>query len=198
MIKYLYTYYEQEASFFFIGIILGSIPMIVKKAFPQKKLAIGQMVAFLITLLLLVAISFIQNNEAQHEILTQLNITQGINIFLSGIVAAVTMIIPGISGSFMLLVMGSYETVVSAVSDTNITILAFFGVGCIIGLLVGAKLVKILLRDYKDITYASILGLVVGSVFSLYPGLGGGGLKTLFLIVLLAIGMGISVLFSKQ
>jgi putative membrane protein len=66
-----------------------------------------------------------------------------------------------------------------------------------VGLLGGAKIVKVLLRDYKEVTYASILGLVVGSVISLYPGFAG-GIKGILLIGFLLLGAIISYTFSKE
>ena len=101
-----------------------------------------------------------------------------LRIFVAGIVGAVAMIIPGISGSLLMLMMGVYTIVISAIpalfsKDTMFH--AFFlllpnGIGVLIGLLCGAKLISWLIKTIPHQTYAVIFGLICGSVFVVFPG----------------------------
>ena len=106
------------------------------------------------------------------------------------------MIIPGISGSFVLLLLGCYATVIAAVSDLNIPMLAVLAVGCGIGFLLGSIVIDKLINRHAQATYFTIFGLVIGSFFHMYPGfvLNGEGIAA---IVLLLVGAVAAYWFSK-
>ena len=95
--------------------------------------------------------------------------TQKILFFLGGAVAIAAMILPGISGSFMLLVMGIYFDVLACITGRQFVMLGILAAGCLIGLIVFTKLLKFLLDRYADITMAYLLGLVVGSLYAIWP-----------------------------
>ncbi|MFT7157017.1 MAG: putative membrane protein [Parvicella sp.] len=90
-------------------------------------------------------------------------------IFFSGFIAICAMILPGISGSFILLILGAYKPVMAAFSDFNVTILGMFGAGCVIGLLSFARVLKFLFTKYKDITIAVLTGFLIGSLNKIWP-----------------------------
>ena len=79
------------------------------------------------------------------------------------------MIIPGISGSFLLLAIGTYATVIGSVSDFNIPLMIPTAFGILIGLLFGAYLVRLLMEKTPSQTYGAIFGLVIGSIFTVFP-----------------------------
>jgi putative membrane protein len=87
----------------------------------------------------------------------------------AGMVAIVAMILPGISGSFILLMLGMYEAVLAAVNDRDLGILAVFIVGAVIGLAAFSTLLDRLLRDYHDTVMAALIGLMAGSLRVLWP-----------------------------
>lgn len=89
--------------------------------------------------------------------------------FLAGAIAISAMILPGISGSFILLLMGSYFDILLAIKQLNITILAVFGSGCLVGLLSFTKVLKILLEKYESELMFFLMGLILGSVYSIWP-----------------------------
>jgi putative membrane protein len=91
-------------------------------------------------------------------------------LFLAGVLGATAMIIPGISGAFMLLIIGVYRTVLQAVSDLNIILILPVVLGAVFGLLISAAFVRFLLLKAPRETYGAVLGLVTGSIFVLYPG----------------------------
>jgi len=98
--------------------------------------------------------------------------------FVAGAIAISAMILPGISGSFMLLLMGVYFDVLAAVNNRQLLLLGAFALGCLLGLLLFTRLLKYLLARFSDLTMAFLLGLVLGSLYAIWPfksfGLAGG------------------------
>lgn len=90
-------------------------------------------------------------------------------IFLAGAIAICAMILPGISGSFILLILGKYQFIIGAVKDLNIMIILVFGLGCVVGLLSFARFVSWLLHKYHDLTVAMLSGFMLGSLNKIWP-----------------------------
>ncbi|HBH23590.1 MAG TPA: DUF368 domain-containing protein [Cytophagales bacterium] len=90
-------------------------------------------------------------------------------IFLSGAIAICAMILPGISGSFILLILGKYQFIMGAIKDFNIVVILVFGAGCILGLLSFARIVSWLLKKYGAITIAFLAGFMLGSLNKIWP-----------------------------
>lgn len=90
-------------------------------------------------------------------------------IFLSGAIAICAMILPGISGSFILLILGKYEMIIESVKDLNILVILVFALGCVLGLLSFSRLVSWLLHKYHDITVATLAGFMLGSLNKIWP-----------------------------
>ena len=102
-------------------------------------------------------------------IYTELSGSLFLLLLVSGALGAVAMIIPGISGSFLLLAIGTYATVIGSVSDFNIPLMIPSAIGILLGLFFGAFLVRTLMKKVPTQTYGSILGLVIGSIFTVFP-----------------------------
>jgi putative membrane protein len=90
-------------------------------------------------------------------------------LFMSGALAVCAMILPGISGSFIMVLLGSYKTVLDAVDDRDFKILLTVGLGIIFGLLSFAKLLKWMFDHYKSITLAVLTGFILGSLNKIWP-----------------------------
>ena len=95
--------------------------------------------------------------------------TEGYKFALAGMVAICAMILPGISGSFLLVVMGKYQQVLTAVHEFDWAILALFGVGGVVGLLGFSRLLKYLLNRFRAGTMAFLVGLMLGSLRKVWP-----------------------------
>jgi putative membrane protein len=89
--------------------------------------------------------------------------------FVAGAVAICAMILPGISGSFILLMLGQYERILAAVSDKNLLVIAVFGLGCVVGLLSFSRLISWLLKNYHAVTIATLSGFMLGSINKIWP-----------------------------
>ena len=90
-------------------------------------------------------------------------------IFLSGALAICAMILPGISGSFILVLLGKYEYILGAVKAFNVGVVLTFGAGCLVGLLSFSRLLKWMLERYYDLTVALLTGFMVGSLNKVWP-----------------------------
>ncbi|MTI22244.1 DUF368 domain-containing protein [Fulvivirga sp. RKSG066] len=90
-------------------------------------------------------------------------------VFLAGAIAICAMILPGISGAFILLILGKYAYITAAISDIDIAVLLVFGAGCILGLLTFARGVSWLLHRYHDIAIGVLSGFMIGSLNKVWP-----------------------------
>jgi len=157
LISYLLENEKISLWSFFFGLVIISIYIVGKQVVSWKisrilALLIGSAIAFYITIVPPIAGA----NELWY-------------LFISGMIAICAMILPGISGSFILLLLGSYATVIQAIKDKQLLILGVFAGGCIIGLFSFSRLLKWLFSKYRDITIALLTGFLVGSLNKLWP-----------------------------
>ena len=164
---------------FFIGLILGGIPLLTKKI-RNIKLKPLNILLFLMTFGLIIGMSFLK--EGSNVIsLANPSIIMYLLLFLVGVIAAATMVIPGVSGSFVLMLLGFYKPIVNIISDLtnfsnlghNISILVPFGIGVLIGIILVSKLLEYLFSKFEVPTYYAILGFIIASVITLGYGLVG-------------------------
>lgn len=190
----LLIYYPWEMNYLFTGLILGGMGVLFKevKKHPVKKM---DYLYLLITFLILVFMSFVKP-EGNMKILSTIDLKNLIYLFLSGFIASSAMVVPGISGSFILILFGMYNSIISAVSNFKFSILIPFGVGVLFGLVITIKIIGYLLERFKIQTYMCIIGLVIGSIFSIFPGFEFSiiGAKC---VIMLLIGILISYYVSK-
>ena len=142
---------------FFFGLILASsfiIGRTVRSWDFQKLISLifGTLIAFSITRL-----SPVENPESIFY------------IFISGAIAICAMVLPGVSGSFVLLLMGSYTLILKALNELNLTVVLVFIFGCLIGLLSFARLLSKLFKSYRDLTIAVLTGFLIGSIDKVWP-----------------------------
>lgn len=167
IVKILFEKYPIQIGYLFIGIILGGAPLMFRKAtvkgFDKKN------ILYLIIGIVIVLMMGSPSNDAS-SVITTLTPLRFIWLFIGGVIVAIALILPGISGSFMLYVLGLYNTVLTAVSDLNIVILIPIALGGIVGTLLTAKTIESLLIKYPQQTYILIFGFILGSVFSVFPG----------------------------
>src|SRR5699024_5302649 len=107
------------------------------------------------------------------------------------------MILPGISGSFILLIMGVYLTVINGLKELDIPVILTVGFGILIGLLTMSKVINYFLTHYRTATFALIIGLVIGSVFVIYPGIATGLIMWIISISTFVTGLLIVYLLSR-
>lgn len=187
-----------QTNLLFIGLILGGIPAIWKRL-AGKKVGAGCIIGFVIFFAVVVGLSFIQHdteleksaNEAETVDVSdeagsvlddfEVSATSIAALFGVGVVASATMVIPGVSGSMMLMLLGYYTFIIGSVSGfvkalsggdialiiQYMWILIPFGLGVLVGIVVIAKLVELLLNKFETVTFWCILGLIAGSPFAI-------------------------------
>ncbi len=171
IITWLLENHPMPTCFFFIGLIFGSLPMLLKKVRTGegKWPGLGGFALFAAALALMYLLSTLGEGAGMTAEKT-LTAALAAKVFFSGVVAAAAMIVPGVSGSSMLLIFGTYATFYTAVGDLNIPLLVPIGLGVLIGLVLGSRAIRALMNKWPVNTYCAIIGLVLGSVFVVWPG----------------------------
>ena len=165
IISMLLEKYTVGVNYLFIGLVLGSIEIMYNKL-ENKKVTTGKIAGVVLGVLIVVLISIIGGKleGAAETAETVTNNMSYISLAFAGFMTALTMILPGVSGSLTLVMLGLYDDFTRAISTFNIPYLLAGAIGGIVGLIVTVKIVSYLLNHYSDITYSAILGLVMGSV----------------------------------
>ncbi len=195
IIEYCLEHFAVATNLVFIGLIIGSIPMIFHKT-NEERYTISGLIIGMICLGIMIYMGVVSPEESG-TIITTLTVMSFIRIFICSFVAAGAMIIPGISGSFVLLLLGIYTTILTAISDFNIMILVPVALGCGLGILVCAKIIDKLFASFPQQTYSGILGLMVGSIFVLFPSFVI-NIEFIVGIVLAILSAGVAYWFSKK
>lgn len=169
VLSYCFEEFYVQTQFFFMGVVLGSLPMIYKEATKEKKLSPVHIIPFLIGLGVIIGVTVASMSMGANSVRTSLDAGTFLYLTVISIVAAAAMIMPGLSGSLVLLILGGYQTVIQAVDEMNIPILIPVAIGIIIGVVLCAKLITICLKKWYRGTYAAILGLICGSFYAIFP-----------------------------
>ena len=173
-LKWAFAVYPLPTNTLFIGLILGGLPAILRQVKGKKKGAVGA-VLFAVFFALIIVMQVFQS---EHVATITLSFGEVVKLFVLGAVASATMVIPGVSGSMILKLLGYYEPVVTvaipglisglahgewAAVGANVGILLPFGLGIVVGIFAIAKLIEVLLAHWEGQTYCAILGLVTAS-----------------------------------
>ena len=165
--------YPFPTTFFFVGLIMGGIPLLWKKI-EASKTKISNWTAFLITFGLILLFTFLKSGNYIVS-LENLGLYDYFKLLIVGVISAATMVIPGVSGSFVLMLLGYYEPIVNTIKDltkidllsTNLLILAPFGIGIILGIILVSKLIEYLFKKYPIKTYYGVFGFVLASLIAI-------------------------------
>ena len=169
ILKYVFYAYPVQTKFMFIGLIIGSVPELLKKANSKKGFKLSYLIYFIFSfsvgvllVLLEKKLNFSGNNINQFSFAY---------LLISGFFMSAGVIIPGVSSTLILILMGVYDAYLLSVSSLYIPFLLPLGIGLIIGSFICMKLIKFLLDNYYSQTFYCIIGFTLGSIFVLYPGI---------------------------
>ena len=159
----------------FIGLILGGVPSFLKKINSFKKLKKSNIFITIIIFLSIILLSFLNFNNSNTDF-NNFNIFSIISFFIIGIIYAATMVIPGISGTAIMMLLGYYEVVINMISNlSNITVtlsnlntILPFGFGLVFGIIYVSKLMNYLLNKHEVKTYYAIFGLILSSIVVMF------------------------------
>ncbi len=142
---------------FFFGLVLSSIFVVGRRLLPlsvESGLALGVGVAFGMVVVRIIPF------EAD---------ISGFTLFAGGCIAVCAWILPGLSGSFLLLVLGLYQTVIAAIKNFELLTLGYVGLGCVVGLMCFSRILTVLLARFYDVTVALLVGFMLGSLTKIWP-----------------------------
>ena len=156
-IHWIQTYHPSELRAFFFGLVLASAPIISRELRPYKLTDIvwgtlGIVIAFMLT-----------------NIPPAFHSDSPIFIAICGAIAICAMLLPGISGSFILVILGAYNSIISALANFDILRIGAFCLGALIGLLSFSRMLKKILYDFKSQTLAILTGFMLGALHVLWP-----------------------------
>ena len=158
VLKFLFEYYPVHIWSFFFGLVLASIFFVGRTV---KKWSAAPAISFLVGTAIAVMIS-VMSPASENSALYYL--------VLCGVVGVCSMILPGLSGSFVLVLMGNYQLVmINAVSDFNLAVLIPVGIGAVVGLIAFSHLLSWVLKKFPDQTIAILTGFITGSLGILWP-----------------------------
>lgn len=175
LFTFLLENYQIPTNFAFCGLIAGSLPFIFKKV-KGSKISISKVIPFLIFFGLVIVMALMGETGGKAADIS-FNFINILKLFLVGIVAAATMVIPGVSGSMMLMLLGYYDIILKTISDfvsavfkfnvdgilTGIGVLMPFGIGVIVGIIVIAKIIEFIFNKAEVHAYYAIIGLILAS-----------------------------------
>lgn len=172
LISFCLDNYVLPTILFFIGAILGGLPMLIKKV-NGHKITISNIIIFLITSGIIILLLFL-NSETEVSF-QNMNIIDYLLLFVVGVVASATMVIPGVSGSAVLMTIGYYKPILDIVKNltdfsslgSNLAILISFGLGVLFGILLIAKVLEFLFKNFEVKTYYGVLGFIVASIIAI-------------------------------
>lgn len=195
VLEKLFETYYVPTQLFFLGLIIGSIPTILRECKKEtSKIRPVNLVPFFIGVLFMVALLFLNEGGSMFAEGASLTVRDVILYIVMGFIGAAAMIIPGVSGSMIMKVFGAYDSIISAVANLDIAVLVVFAVGALIGLFVAVKIIDVLLKKFRQGTYCLILGLIMGSVAHIFPADFKFNTQGIIGIVLLLVGLAVPYL----
>lgn len=177
LFNYLLSQHHIPTMFFFGGLIIGIVPYLLKISNYKTSFTTKHYMMVIAGIAILIVITLMNNGDKHAGETLTLSTGLIIKYFIAGMCASSAMLLPGISGSFMLLVFGVYGTVMLAISEvvklnfTGLPILLAVGFGLLAGFIISSKIIQYFLTHHKLMTFALIIGFVVGSLFAVFPGL---------------------------
>ncbi len=195
LFEFLLERYPIPTNFAFCGLIAGSLPFIFKKV-KGHTVSIGKIIAFLIffaVVVLMAAMGETSGNAAD----VSFGLVNVIKLLLVGIIAAATMVIPGVSGSMMLMLLGYYDTILKSINQFIDALIAFdmqgllvqcgvlvpFGIGVVLGIFLIAKLIEFIFSKAEIHAYYAIIGLIIASPIAILLKTDWSGFSVMTLIV---------------
>lgn len=152
VVTYCMDYHTAMTFSFFLGLIIASAVILFRKI---ERINIKHVVFAVIGLILTYIFVSLNPISGNHSLIV---------IFLSGMIAICAMILPGISGSFLLLLLGQYEYMLNALHQLHFSEIIVFVVGALIGILGFSKILNYLLKNYEELTMAFLIGVMLGSL----------------------------------
>lgn len=196
LFAFLLADYPIPTNLCFCGLIAGSLPFIFQNV-KHKGFGLQDAIPFIVFFALIILFAALEGRSGGHDVTLQLNLPGILMLFIVGVVAAATMVIPGVSGSMILMLMGYYQPIVTAISDAIDCLIHFdlaklmwyaglmipFALGVVIGVFVIAKAIEWVFARWKVPAYWGIIGLITASPIAILMGTNWSGFSILQLVI---------------
>lgn len=213
VLEYLFAHFPVPTAFAFVGLILGAVPMLSRHV-KNSRVRFGDMIAFVAMAAIVIVLPLLQGGGGTVRTLS-MNLWDMLLLVLLGMIASATMVVPGVSGSMVLMMLGYYQSVLGLVNQLtraaaamdwgtmghSVVMLLPFLLGALIGIVLTAKGIRFLLEHHARTTYWGILGLVLASPFAVLYGHSFAALPAgvwLASALTLAGGLAVSLLLGKN
>ena len=174
-----FKHFPLQTNGLFIGLIVGGLPAVWSKV-KGNKIKISHVIAFLLFFALVIGMAAVGETEGRSADLT-LSVWSVVKLFLVGVLASATMVIPGVSGSMILLVIGYYNPIVATIKEFVEALVSFnmpeilrccgvlipMGIGIVIGIFAIAKIIEVIFEKFPLQAFWAIIGLIVASPFAI-------------------------------
>ncbi len=208
-IEFLFAEYPFETNLLFVGLIVGGLPAVWKNV-KGKSIKIGHLLACIAFFAVVAGLALMGEKEGNAADLS-FSFLSVIKLFGVGIVASATMVIPGVSGSMMLLLMGYYHPILESITDFISAVFAFdmagimhgmgilipFGIGVVAGIFAIAKLVEIVFEKFPMYAYWAIIGLILSSPVAIFL-MGGVGSITVLSVAVGAAALAVGFVVALK
>jgi putative membrane protein len=175
----LFPKFPLQTNLFFIGLIIGGLPVIYKRV-KGNSIRLPQIIAFLVLFVVVIAFALMGEGSGS-SVDVSFSVGNLIKLFIVGVIAAATMVIPGVSGSMIMMILGYYNTIIDTINAfinalksfdigamlNTFVVLVPFGIGVVVGVVAVAKLIEFLLKRFPLVTYWAIIGLIAASPFAI-------------------------------
>ncbi len=209
VLEYMFARVPLQTNLLFIGLIIGGLPAITKKV-KGKTIRLGHILVCLMFFVVVAGLALLGEQEGASADLS-FNIMNIVKLFGVGVVASATMVIPGVSGSMMLMLMGYYNPILNEVNDFIDNLVQFnvpgllegckvlvpFGIGVAVGIVVIAKIIEIIFRKFPEHAYWAIIGLIVASPVAIFL-MGSMGTITVIAVVTGIAALLVGILISLK
>lgn len=174
-IDYLFETFPLQTNLLFVGLILGSLPPIYNKV-KGETIRMGHILAAVLLFVFIAGLAFLNDYQGKAVVLVP-GVAETAKLFAIGVLSSATMVIPGVSGSMLLLLLGYYNPILDSIKSfmiaalklditgafNEVYVLAPFGIGLVIGIFAIAKLIEFVFEKFPFYAYWSIIGLILAS-----------------------------------
>ncbi|CAD2072434.1 DUF368 domain-containing protein [Phocicoccus pinnipedialis] len=203
IINYFLVNHTIIIHWFFLGLVFGVIPMMFKLGNYKYEF---KWIHYILIFLTIIGMYVLNNvkSEVQEVMQVDTSFSALLFLFIAGFIGSMALVLPGLSGSVILLILGAYPIVIYAISEFTsfnfevLPILFATGFGIMFGIIFASKFIHYLLTHYTYLTYAFIIGLLLGSSFPIFHGFPTNGLQWVLSVILFLFGLGLSYSVSRR
>lgn len=196
-LDYLFEVYNVPTQLLFLGLILGSLPIVFRECKKDEpRIRPINLIPFFIGAAFMILLLFAGEGGSMFAEGAALTVRDVVLYIIMGFIAAVAMIIPGVSGSMIMKIFGAYDSIIGAVAGLEFPVLICFGIGAVVGIFTAAGIINALMKKFRQGVYCFIIGLIIGSVPHIFPAEFAFNAQGIIGIVLMLVGISVPLLME--